>query len=81
MLENAMGAPSSSSCTISTVRALKGVGTPTFLPHSHTAPLMASISHFLPFLMSYSMLAIRLACFFMATGMSANETAFFTAPR
>ena len=36
----------------STILSLTGVGIPTFLPHSQTTPLIASISHGLPFLRS-----------------------------
>ena len=35
--------------TISTMRSLMGVGTPHLRPHSHTTPLIASISQGLPF--------------------------------
>ena len=57
------------------MRSLMGVGTPHLRPHSHTTPLIASISQGLPFLRSCSMEGSMARCFFIAIGTSSSAMA------
>gem|GEM_PF-6552978 len=60
--------------------SLIGVGTPAFFACSLSTPFIESTSHFLPFSMSYSMLGLRVLCFFMARGIRWKDIHFFIAP-